>query len=100
MIKILVYWLTTAILSSWEELWQKGDKMNKKQLICMWIAIAVFMWMGIAARISLPQSIFDNYSYGLIRFIIHFLPVLAMTIGLSITFPGKSDNNKIGRAHV
>jgi len=63
--------------------------MSKKQLICMWVGITAFAWMGIAARVSLPESIASNSSAWLLaKFIIYALPVLAISSGLFITFTG------------
>ncbi|MBW7988398.1 MAG: hypothetical protein FVQ84_00015 [Planctomycetes bacterium] len=71
--------------------------MNKKQIICLWLGIAVFVFAGL---VTLYEPIYLWKGFGrepgggdlmLPRFIVLWVCIIVVTIGLIYTFRDKQD---------
>ena len=67
--------------------------MNKKQIVCLWLGIAVFVLVGLGAS-SHTVYLWKGFEGGdlmLPRFIVLWVCIIVVTIGLIYTFRDKQD---------
>lgn len=68
--------------------------MNKKQIVCLWLGIAVFVLVGLVRQVT-PIYLWEAGRGGgalmLPRFIVLWVCIIVVTIGLIYTFRDKQD---------
>lgn len=68
--------------------------MNKKQIVCLWMGIAVFVLVGLVRQVT-PIYLWEAGRGGgylmLPRFIVIWVCIIVVTIGLIYTFRDKQD---------
>jgi hypothetical protein len=68
--------------------------MNKKQIVCLWLGIAVFVLVGLVRQVT-PIYLWEGGRGGgdlmLPRFIVLWVCIIVVTIGLIYTFRDKQD---------
>jgi len=67
--------------------------MNKKQIVYLWLGIAVFVIVGLLRQVT-PIYLWKGFNGGdliLPRFIVLWVCIIVVTIGLIYTFRDKQD---------
>ena len=73
--------------------------MNKKQIVCLWLGIAVFVLVGLVRQVT-PIYLWEGFGKPpaggdlmLPRFIVLWVCIIVVTIGLIYTFRDKQDKS-------
>jgi len=64
--------------------------MNKKQLVVMWIGIAVFVFFGVTTETKFPSGI-REYVMDYSQLVVRLVSTVLVTGGLIYTFRNKKD---------